>query len=103
MKHVFDREVDRKNTNSVKWEFTTWNEKLGKRQQSDCCFGEDRVLPLWVADMDFEAPGPVVDAIVSRARHGIYGYTAPTEAFHRSVLGWMKRRHGWDIEPDWIC
>jgi cystathionine beta-lyase len=52
--------------------------------------------------MDFTAPQPVVDALVRRAQHGIYGYTIRTEAYDRAVVGWMKRRHGWGIEPGWI-
>ena len=103
MKHNFDSEVSRRGTNSVKWEFTQSGEDLLKWQQTDCCFGEDRVLPMWVADMDFRSPNPVVDALVVRAQHGIFGYSAPTQAFYQSVLRWMQRRHGWKIEPEWIC
>jgi cystathionine beta-lyase len=58
---------------------------------------------MWVADMDFMCPRPVVDALIARAQHGIYGYTAPTQDFYQSVVRWMQRRHGWDIEPEWIC
>lgn len=61
MKHNFDRVVDRKNTNCVKWDFT-----------SDF-FGCSDILPMWVADMDFEAPPAVVDAIKRRAEHGVFG------------------------------
>jgi len=53
--------------------------------------------------MDFTCPQPVIDAIVSRAQHGIYGYTAITDSFYQSAVDWMKRRHNWDIEADWIC
>ncbi len=103
MDHNFDLEVGRRDTNSVKWEFLQSDEDLLKFKQTDSCFGEDRVLPMWVADMDFRSPGPVVEALVARAQHGIYGYSAPTQAFHQSVLRWMQRRHGWKIEPEWIC
>jgi len=58
---------------------------------------------MWVADMDFRCPEPVVDALVSRAEHGIFGYSAPTSDFYQSVVNWMERRHGWKIEPEWIC
>jgi cystathionine beta-lyase len=103
MKPNFDTEVSRRDSNSVKWEFTQSEEDLLKWQQTDCCFGKDRVLPMWVADMDFRSPGPVVDALVARAQHGIYGYSAPSQAFYQSVISWMQRRHGWQIESEWIC
>jgi cystathionine beta-lyase len=58
---------------------------------------------MWVADMDFRCPEPVIKALVARAEHGIYGYAAATNAFYQSVVRWMERRHGWQIDSDWIC
>jgi cystathionine beta-lyase len=58
---------------------------------------------MWVADMDFPCPQPVVEALVERARHGIYGYTAKTATYDQAVIDWMERRHGWTIAPEWIC
>jgi cystathionine beta-lyase len=58
---------------------------------------------MWVADMDFPCPGPVVDALVERAQHRIFGYTSPTESYYGAIVNWMKKRHGWEIEPEWIC
>lgn len=87
----------------MKWEFIQLGEDLLHWEQTDCFLGEDRILPMWVADMDFLCPEPVVDALVARAQHGIYGYTALTQDFYRSVVRWMQRRHGWEIEPEWIC
>ncbi len=72
-------------------------------QHTDLFFGEDRMLPMWVADMDFRCPEPVVKALVERAQHGIYGYTAATDSFYQSVVHWMRKRHGWEIDPGWIC
>jgi cystathionine beta-lyase len=103
MEHDFDVEVSRRDSNSVKWEFTQSDEDLLRWEQTDRFFGKDRVLPMWVADMDFRSPRPVLDALVARAQHGIYGYTAPTQAFYESVVRWMKKRHGWAIQPEWIC
>lgn len=103
MDYNFDTEVDRRDTNSLKWEFIQTGKDLLKWEQTHQFFGVDRVLPMWVADMDFKCPQPVVDAIVARAQHGIYGYAIPTQAFYQSVVRWMQRRHGWEIEPDWIC
>jgi cystathionine beta-lyase len=103
MKYNFDEEVDRRGTNSLKWEFMEPEDEPGHWDHTDRSFGEGRVLPMWVADMDFRCPEPVVQALVDRAQDGIYGYAAPTEAFQGSVVSWMKRRHGWEIQPEWIC
>jgi len=90
MKYDFDRIIDRTGTASYKWD------------QSEKLFGRTDILPLWVADMDFEAPKEVIEAITRRAAHGIYGYTVRTEAFYKAIIGWLSRRHGWQIEQDWI-
>jgi cystathionine beta-lyase len=101
MHHRFDDRIDRAGTSSVKWQFVEGEKDLYERPSPDSS-GEDDLLPLWVADMDFRSPQPVVDALVARAEHGLYGYTAATHEFYRSVVGWMHRRHGWDVEPEWI-
>lgn len=103
MTHPLDEEVDRKGTCSVKWEFIQQGEDLLHWEHTHRFFGPNRVLPMWVADMDFRCPEPVVEALKARAEHGIFGYTAPTDAFYRSVADWMERRHGWEIDPQWIC
>ena len=103
MDHSFDTEIAREGTNSLKWEFVQDEQSLLQFNRTGRFFGKDRILPLWVADMDFRCPDPVVEALSARAEHGIYGYSAPTEAFYDSVVGWMKRRHHWAIDPDWIC
>lgn len=100
MNNKFDQEVNRRDTNSVKWEFKQ-NEDLSGIEHTQAFF-EEQVLPMWVADMDFVSPKPVVDALVERAKHGIYGYTALTQAGYQSVVRWMQRRHRWEIEPEWI-
>lgn len=53
--------------------------------------------------MDFRCPEPVIKALIERAQHGIFGYTAPSAAFYESVINWMERRHGWKIKTEWIC
>ncbi len=90
MKYNFDKSVDRLGTSSVKWDYL------------DRVFGNKDVLPLWVADMDFEVPQPVSDAVVKRAQHGIYGYTDRPDSFYASISKWMEKRHGWHIENEWI-
>ena len=103
MEHSFDTEIAREGTNSLKWEFVQDEQSPLQFNRTGRFFGKDRILPLWVADMDFRCPEPVIEALSARAEHGIYGYSAPTEAFYASVVGWMKRRHQWALDPDWIC
>lgn len=88
----FDVEIDRRGTGSVKWD--------GMREY----FGVegDDVLPMWVADMDFPAPDAVIDALVRRARHGIFGYPVAPPAYFSAMHDWMRRRHGWDVKQEWI-
>ncbi|MBC2745064.1 MAG: pyridoxal phosphate-dependent aminotransferase [Desulfosarcina sp.] len=102
IKYNFDQEINRKGTQSAKWGVIQDPDNPSRWHATDDYFGENRVLPLWVADMDFPAPQPVVDALVRRAQHGIYGYTIRTGSYDRAVVEWMKRRHGWEIEPGWI-
>ena len=103
MNYNFDEQVDRRGTNSIKWEFTERQDRPGQLEQTDRSFAEGGVLPMWVADMDFRSPEPVIRALIQRAHNGVYGYSAPTPEFFRSLVNWMKRRHGWEIQPDWIC
>ncbi|GMK38713.1 aminotransferase [Paenibacillus sp. CCS19] len=86
----FDKVIDRFGTASYKWD------------QSEKLFGRADILPLWVADMDFEPPYEVVEAIKERANQGIYGYTIRTQGYHDAVRGWLSRRHGWEIKDEWI-
>ena len=102
MKYNFDAEYDRRGTQSVKWEFVRGDEGQPEIVFSDHCYSPERVLPMWVADMDFRSPEPVVEALRASAEHGIYCYCAPTEETHAAVVGWMEHRNGWKIDPDWI-
>ena len=93
MSILFDEIIDRANTGSAKWDPSFLKEH----------FGHGDLLPLWVADMDFKAPQSVIDALVARAEHGIYGYTIPdTEKYYSSIINWFKRRHNWTISKNWI-
>ncbi len=103
MNNLFDVEIDRRGTNSVKWEFKQKPNDPTSVEPTDRFFGPDRMLPMWVADMDFRCPEPVIQALVERAQRGVFGYTVPTDAFYQSVVSWMRRRHGWEIDPEWIC
>ncbi len=90
MRYDFDRLVERRGSNSLKWDF------------GEAFTGYRDLLPLWVADMDFAAPPPVQKAIRRRAAHGIYGYSDRSAAYGQAVQGWMKRRFGWEIETEWL-
>ena len=89
-KYDFDRVPNRLGTYSYKWD------------QGEKLFGRADVLPMWVADMDFEPPREVVDALIDRARQGIYGYTIRTKEYYDAVGGWLSRRHGLDVRQEWI-
>ena len=80
----FDQIIDRRNTNSVKWEL----------------YGD--ALPLWVADMDFLAPEPVRQALRERVEHGVFGYTIPPSELPEVVQAWLWERHGWHVDLEAI-
>lgn len=88
----FDQEIDRIGTHSVKWDML---EPLYGVSPQDG-------LSMWVADMDFRAPPPVVDAIQKMADHGVFGYYGDDSSYRASIVNWMKDRHGWKIDPSWI-
>ncbi len=90
MVYDFDEVIERNDTGSLKWDY---------REE---VFGSKNVIPMWVADMDFRVPQPVIDAMKKRAEHGIYGYPAKTPSYYNSIIGWMERRHGWKVSRDWI-
>lgn len=94
MKTNFDIVIARDNTNSIKWNPTTINNLLG--------FDGDGVLPLWVADMDFRAPQPVIDALLKIMEHGIFGYSSPLDDYYAALSWWQKTRHDWDIKKEWV-
>jgi len=86
----FDKPISRDGTDSVKHD--------GRAEY----FGTPDVLPLWVADMDFAAPEAVTQALIKRAMHPIYGYSRYPEAVFEALIDWMRTRHDWYIERDWI-
>ena len=80
------RVLDRTNTHSIKWDY---REKL---------FGSGDILPLWVADMDFESPAAVKKALRERVAHGTFGYTGESYAYYKGIIEWVKNRHGWSVD-----
>ena len=90
MKYNFDEIIPREGTNCIKYD------------ARERFFGDKEVLPLWVADMDFKTPDFIVDAVKKRAEHEIYGYTFRGDSYYEALIGWMKRRHAWEIKREWI-
>ncbi|MGH1449460.1 MAG: MalY/PatB family protein [Pseudomonadaceae bacterium] len=86
----FDQQIDRTNTGSVKFD------ARGK------VFGTEDVLPMWVADTDFAAPDEVVQALIARAGHPVYGYSLFPDTLYEAMIDWYAQRHDWHIERDWI-
>jgi cystathionine beta-lyase len=102
IKYDFDTVVSRKGTNSYKWNF--FPEDLATKHfvYTERYFEPGGPIPVWVADMDFKTAQPIIDALVKRASHGIFGYTGKSPAYFTTVCHWMKKRHHWDIQPEWI-
>ena len=90
MQYDFDRAVDRRHSYSQKWDATARY------------FGRDDILPLWVADMDFACPPPVLSAPAARLKHGVMGYTFTAPEHVEAVTAWMARRHAWSVDADWV-
>lgn len=102
MSFDLDREIDRTGTNSIKWEFLFEEEQLVYGDHAAAHQGEQRLLPLGIADMDFRCPPAVVEALVTRAQHGIFGYGAPSDSYYEAVIGWMQRHYGRTVKKEWI-
>lgn len=80
----FDKIIDRRGTNSLKW-------NVPKEE-----------LPMWVADMDFEAAPEILRAIMDRAAHGVFGYSVVPKEWNDAYAGWWERRHSFRMDPDWL-
>jgi cystathionine beta-lyase len=90
MTYNFDKIIHRENTNSVKYDL---------RKQF---FNKENVLPMWVADMDFETPEFIRKAIQKRAEHPIYGYSIKPDSYFQSIISWLKTRHQWEVKQQEI-
>jgi cystathionine beta-lyase len=90
MQYDFDELIQRKNTHSVKFDYT--------REY----FGTSDLIPMWVADMDFRTPDFIMEAIRRRTEHGILGYSIRPDSFYQAIINWYRQRQGWAIERDWI-
>ena len=90
-KYDFDKVIDRRGTNALKID------ALETR------YGNANLLPLWVADMDFETPAFIVDALRARIEHPVFGYTQDPPGYRLSLVRWLKERHEWDVKAEWLC
>jgi cystathionine beta-lyase len=88
--YSFDDFIERRNTYSVKWD------------ETERIFGVKDVLPMWVADMDFKAPAEVLEALVKRVEHGVFGYTSIPASLKQAVCDWMAGKHEWQIDSKWL-
>ncbi|MBU5473723.1 MalY/PatB family protein [Roseburia sp. MSJ-14] len=84
MKYNFDTPINRRNTNSLKWDIA------------------ENELPMWVADMDFQTAPEITEAITKRAAHGVFGYTIVPDEWYEAYIGWWKNRHAFKIEKEWM-
>ncbi len=82
--------VERKNTNSVKWDGLSGN------------FGEEDLLAMWVADMDFQIPDAVIEAVTDYVQTGVFGYGMTPEGYYQAFIEWEKKYHGYEVQKDWI-
>ncbi len=90
-RYDFDTCIDRRGTACEKYEDLM------------TIFGTDRVIPLWIADMDFATADFIVEAMHKRMQHPIFGYTFRPRCYHEAICGWMARRGEWQIDPSWIA
>ena len=82
----FDAPVNRRNSDSIRWDR----------------YAGDDVLPLWVADMDFQSPPCVMDALTERVQHGVFGYTHAPDSLRKVIARYIAAHYNWEVDPDWI-
>ena len=91
MSYSFDSIIERRGTDSLKYDFAA---KRGM---------PENVLPLWVADMDFQAPPQVLEALYEKCRHGIFGYSdASEDGYFNALARWYSERFDWRVSPAWL-
>ena len=83
----FDIEINRKNTNSLKWDFA---KERGKKED---------ILPFWVADMDFKLPNEVIDSLVNKSKEGVFGYSDPKGDYYNAIIDWYKNQYDVILNP----
>ncbi|MCL6632260.1 MAG: pyridoxal phosphate-dependent aminotransferase [Alicyclobacillus herbarius] len=91
MKYNFDQTINRAGTDCSKWD--------GLEER----FGTTDALPMWVADMDFQSPEPVLAALRQRIDHGVFGYPLVTKRYLEAAADWYRRRQGWQVQAEWLA
>jgi len=89
-RYNFDEIIDRKGTGAIKVDV------LEER------YGNSDLIPLWVADMDFKSPPDITEAIIERAKHGVFGYTSASQEYYDSIINWVGLHHDWQIDQEWL-
>ncbi|SDH71385.1 MalY/PatB family protein [Alteribacillus bidgolensis] len=84
----FEKVIDRNKTNSMKWDFVSDR------------YGSSDLWPMWVADMDFQAPQPVLDAMQEVLNHGIFGYHRRPKSLREATTAWLQKRFDWECDND---
>ncbi len=84
MQYDFDKVIDRRNTNSLKWDVP------------------ERELPMWVADMDFQTAPEIISALQKRTEHGVFGYSVVPDEWYDAYVHWWRDRHHFTMEKDWL-
>ncbi len=90
MKYNFDEVINRDGTGCIKYD------------ARKAYFGNENIIPMWVADMDFRSPAFISEAIRQRTEHEVYGYFLKQDSYYQSIIDWMNNRHSWQIQKDWI-
>ena len=88
MKYDFDKVVDRHGTNCLKYDFV-----IERGKPAD-------ILPLWVADMDFQTAPAILERLEETVKHGIFGYSDGKEGYFAAVQNWYRERFGWATKPE---
>lgn len=89
-KYNFDEIIERRGTGAIKVD------ALEER------YGSTDLIPMWVADMDFKSPQAIAEAIIERAKHGVFGYTKTSQEYYNSIINWVGNYHDWKIKQEWI-
>lgn len=90
MDYSFDKYISRENKDCVKYD------------RREAVFGTSDLIPMWIADTDFEVPEFIASALKSRTDYPVYGYSYRSKRFYNAVQLWLKKRHNWDIDSSWI-
>ena len=91
MQYNFDKQVDRRGSGAI---------------MTDCLkarYGREDLMPLWIADMNFETPAPVRAALEKRLAHQVYGYSIAPDSYWQSIIDWERKIHDWEIDRASLC